>query len=41
LGGLILILTTCEDELFVFLLFWITFSMGIGILVGWAIWGRK
>lgn len=36
-----MILTTSHDALFVFLLFWITIAMGIGILVGWAIWGRK
>jgi len=39
--GLTLILTTGHDGLFVFLLFWITFAMVIGIAVGWSIWGRK
>jgi len=28
-------------RMFFFLLFWISFSMGLGILIGWSIWKRK
>ncbi len=36
-------MTDCTEywRTFFFFLFWITFSMGIGILIGWSIWKRK